>query len=502
MSNYDHAKATLELHEDLWKRLSTDSRVDKSATLALSNPAQPMEPESLDGANDDESQRRILAFEALRLSEAMQRSLCVDDRVCQNAQLRARGDDSSAAFGTDCLVPALVEAGLITGSQAADAFLKLISWRYRFLIPSVEMWRWIVESGCRHDLVLVGRYMHDAVSDPGLFGGMEPEAEPPLPMAWKYFQECVGNLVQFVSGLWFDDAVDESRAAELTKVLIEQCLPGIPSCLAHNGDQLAGTVAEMVLQFALLQFLRMEDYSKANRALRQVSTGLGISDDEFVRLAEDIVDAIGESLSGDDDIRRQFQGRLMRHILVHCEGQIDGRTVQLMLKNGLFRDRPQDPMPPHVVEIIENPNDSRRNSSVGPIVLFRHNESFGAVSILHGLRTIDPRIRRAAFKEFSRYLEASPQPVEPATKRLFGSLGEESGKAGGDHHKQLFSRSAGRRLVFQCRGISAMRSVSDTRPFSRILHGSPAAPAIVSSVPFWSASPQPVAAGSRHQKAL
>lgn len=421
MRGYEYAQRTLQVHEELWQMVTNDSRIISTAAPVLAD-----ESAEAERSEDDESEG-ILAVDALRLAEASRLPLCVDDRVCQNMALRARLHDPAAAFGSDCVLLALLEANLVTQVQAADAFLRLVTWRYRFLVPSFGIWRAILRTRSRHDLLRVGRYLHDAVADPGLFGGMELDVQPPVPMGWKYFQECLDHLVHFVSSLWLDDPkADEGQASALTEMLLSECLPGVPNCLAQYGDSPADTISSMVLRRALLHFLRTDDYAKANRGLRQIAHSLGMSDDQFVAESEDLVEALGESLGEDRESRPPRQARLMRHILAHRDGQVSGRTVQMMVKNGLLKTSPRDPLPAAVVDIVQNPLDARRQANAGPFVVFRADGSSGVVSIFHCLRSVETRVRTAGLAELSRYLVLAEQPVEPATKRLWASLHDTS----------------------------------------------------------------------------
>jgi hypothetical protein len=83
-----------------------------------------------------------------------------------------------ATFGTDALLAALRSAECITDAEFADAWLQMARWRYRFLVPTPEVFLTLASRNAAFppgdELRAVCRYLHDCSLDPGLF----PEEAP------------------------------------------------------------------------------------------------------------------------------------------------------------------------------------------------------------------------------------------------------------------------------------------------------------------------------------
>lgn len=283
---FDLTAQTQLWHEDLWKRLSEDDRVhtDKMVMWLRNGGNDPKYDESAESESDG-----VSAIDAALLAQQENFPLLVDDRVCQNIALQANPHDETAAFGSDCLLMGMLDAGIIDRSQAARAYLQLVEWRYRFLICPVPILKTIATEFSDHDLRKVALYVHDCMRDPGLFGGPEP-TEPPLPIAFRYYQDWLEVIAKFVTELWLDESVSQERATELTTWAMMELVPSVPKVLGERIGRVANYSPFTLLMHAVYQLCEMEDYSKANLALRVMAGGLGLDDKEFIRVAEDIID--------------------------------------------------------------------------------------------------------------------------------------------------------------------------------------------------------------------
>ncbi|QDU94484.1 tetratricopeptide repeat protein [Lignipirellula cremea] len=269
-------------HEDLWRTLGEDSRVD--ATRSVFHVAES------DVEHDDQDSDEVTVLDAALLALQENMPLLVDDRVCQNMVLRMHGTSPRAAFGTDCLISRLREAGLIDEPRACRALLSLIEWRYRFLLLSEEELRIIAQHGAPADLRKVARYVHDCMRDPGLFAG--PEATtPPIPLAYRFYQDWLHTIAHFVADLWQNESFSEERAIEVTRWAMSELVPTIPRGLGAAIGRIADFSAFTVLHFAMLRLCRSADSTRANAGLRTMATALGLSDQLFIQLAADVINS-------------------------------------------------------------------------------------------------------------------------------------------------------------------------------------------------------------------
>ena len=208
LRHFDDLAETQAWHDALWEQLRADHRVHDATILLYPHPD---DEEGEESAAEDTDTQPILAIDAALLAQQEQLPLLADDRACQNMVLRFRERTADAAFGTDCVLIALQDAGLIGVRETAAAFLRLIDWRYRFLIVPPRMLRTIASEFSEHDLRNIGRYVHDCMRDLGLFGGPEP-TQPPVPIAYRYYEEWLQSIAEFVTTLWLDESVTEQRS--------------------------------------------------------------------------------------------------------------------------------------------------------------------------------------------------------------------------------------------------------------------------------------------------
>ena len=274
-------------HDDLWAQLRADHRIHDSTVVVY--PSRDDEDDN-EVAADGLDTQHILAMDAALLAQQEQLPLLVDDRMCQNMVHRSRDRGADAAFSTDCLLIGLADAGLIEKRQAAEAFLRLIEWRYRFLLVPAQVLQTIATDCAEHDLRKVARYVHDCMRDLGLFGGPEP-TEPPTPIAYRYYQDWLQTIAEFVAAIWLDREVSDERAASLTRWAMTELVPTVPAVLGAWIGRIADVSAFAVLHFAMVRLCHTPDYSRANVALRGVAEGLGLSNDDFVRIAADIINS-------------------------------------------------------------------------------------------------------------------------------------------------------------------------------------------------------------------
>lgn len=277
-------------HSDLWGFVVQDPRVVPTTHTFLKRDDDGLsEDDALEMQVEDQ-----LAISATLLAEQHRTPLLSDDRFCQALLLNARRNESHAAFGSDLVVEALHQADIITDDMAADAFLALVELRYRFLTPSATVLKVLLDRFIQHPpgnlLQRVALYCHDCMRDPGLLGGKEA-TEPPMPMAFRLFQRWCEAASLFVASVWLDDSIDVDTAEHITLWTVSELLPSLPRSMAQDGIRLAEHLPRTVMSHILVKLCETEDHSRANAALRCLAGGLGLSDEQFLRMAGEIIDA-------------------------------------------------------------------------------------------------------------------------------------------------------------------------------------------------------------------
>src|SRR5262249_44149600 len=135
----------------------------------------------------------------------------------------------------DRLLKKFGETGLISQERMADALLQLMRWRYRFLVPSPEILKNLLDRFANHPpgqlLQEVAIYAHESMHDPGLHGGFEPTT-PPTSMASRLHQSWCVAVAKFVMLVWADEQWTDDRARAVTTWAMRQLIPAAPTTIA------------------------------------------------------------------------------------------------------------------------------------------------------------------------------------------------------------------------------------------------------------------------------
>lgn len=274
-------------HVRLWERLRSAPNVvfelveDRAADSAVADEEH----------SEDEKSDRILAFEALALAQQIEMPLLVDDRLCQAMRLNQRVDCHFSSFGTAQVVEALFATTALTSEETTEALLQLITWRYRFIILSPIRLRAIYDQRGVAGLQSVATYLQECMRDRGLFGGLE-DAELRLPMAFRLYQDWERNITGLIASLWTDTSITAEVAEQVTEWAITEFLPAIPRNLSHMEPRLATFTSSSVLMQMLFALFTLQDHDRAHTALLCVARHLGLTYEEYMRLA-------GEVMTGD-----------------------------------------------------------------------------------------------------------------------------------------------------------------------------------------------------------
>jgi len=190
------------------------------------------------------------------------------------------------AFGTDCLLKALERDRVLDVAQCDAAYLKLMKWRYRFLVPSVEFLTRLAEkykgNPPGNELIEIAAYVHDCMRDPGLFSGLE-KTDPPIPMCGRLFTVWTDLVVRFVAHLWENTDFTCEIASALTKWSLGEFLPSPPRAFALRRRDMIDITERLLLEKLLGDLALLPDTGRAKTAVSCIREALYLSDEEFYR---------------------------------------------------------------------------------------------------------------------------------------------------------------------------------------------------------------------------
>ena len=269
-------------NHELWELLRTDERIESCV----------FDIPQIEGIQHASSQGDI-SFDSELLAQQRKLPLLVDDRVFQSLLLtESRG--GVQAFGSSCVVLALAKAGLIDKSAEADAFMQLIQWRYRFLVPTSQILQTLADRFAEHPpgkpLIDLARYAHDCMHDPGLFSGLE-KTTPPMMMSLRLYVAWGVVIGEFLMNNWLMPD-SQKRAAQLTKWAVGEFLPAIPMSIGPRVWRGIGQMASRVVLGAALAYATSStEYERGRQGMRAIASELGLSDEEYEKLISQVIDA-------------------------------------------------------------------------------------------------------------------------------------------------------------------------------------------------------------------
>ncbi len=278
VANLDAIKLREQIHHDhldLWTQIREDERFVKIAYKS----SRPKNSELMTAKDE-------IGLAAALLAQQRQMPLLADDRVCQNLLHYPQPSESKGfAFGSDKLIEAMQEAGLLDLEQLSDKYLKLIQWRYRFLVPPSMVLKCLalryINNGPGIELRAVANYVHDCCRDAGL-PLRQASDQPTSALGNRLFIEWVTATSDFISLLWKDASVSDEQAATFTEWALNELLPSPPRLFGPIGMFASNRVFHLTFTYILIQLAVMPDLSRAHKALKIVARGLGVEDDKFM----------------------------------------------------------------------------------------------------------------------------------------------------------------------------------------------------------------------------
>lgn len=283
---YKQQEELFKVHRQLWEQVRSDTRF---VFVPNSRHKRAIPGEELD-------RRRDVEIAAALLAQERGLPLLADDRVCQTIIYSdPQSPPGCYAFGTDCLLTRWQEMSIRTSQQTASAFLQLIRWRYRFLIPPAEMLKFFAVQHITHppgkELREIANYLHDCMRDAGL--PLEQASDNPTSALANWIcLNWIGTLIKFICLLWKDQTITSDSAQAFTEWSIQHMLPSPPRILGATGGNFINDLPRYILTQILLQMVHIKDTERGRYALQVISDVLGLSKDQYLRIISGVVDEI------------------------------------------------------------------------------------------------------------------------------------------------------------------------------------------------------------------
>jgi len=213
-------------------------------------------------------------------------SVLVDDRVIQALALNDE-EFKGNAFGVDCLLKAFEQDKALEIAECDSAYLQLIKWRYRFLVPSVDF---LVRLAKRYEanapgneLMEVAGYVHECMRDPGLFSGLE-KTDPPQPICGRLFTAWADLATQLIVHLWKDMSITPEAAGTFTRWVLTELLPSPPRAFVPQRIDIVDFTGRLSFEKLLSDLAIYCDILRAKTATSAIREALRLPDDEFYRM--------------------------------------------------------------------------------------------------------------------------------------------------------------------------------------------------------------------------
>lgn len=234
----------------------------------------------------------VLASAHLAIGNGM--PCLADDRVIQAMVIHGRGG-IKAAFGTWELLESMKRSGSISEGEHAAACLRLIEWRYRFIVPTAELLMYWAKRSIGTlpgpELQTVARYLHSCLRDPGLLAGMEA-CEHSTTMALKYRQAIELELGECVARIWGNPDIPEEKASTLTEWVLTNLMPSPPVSMEPGIRVIAELWHPIFLSSFFIRLGTTPVGERAVQAIRTLASLSGMSDAEIAHRGVEVIDGL------------------------------------------------------------------------------------------------------------------------------------------------------------------------------------------------------------------
>jgi tetratricopeptide (TPR) repeat protein len=378
-----------------------------------------------DGDSQEDQINRRLEEAALsvRLAKSHQEHLLADDRVCQQMLANERESSAQAIFSSWQLLETLYDENRITLPQLAEAYQKLMAWRYRFFVPRADVllyWALQYHASCpgkplRH----VAAYMMDCFSDPGLPHGLEPTS-PPTTISARLFNRWLTVVVDIIAAIWLSRGFSLDQKKQFVSWILKELTP-IPAANASPQEQtgLAHVGRQLTLSSVLVRLpVKPTNDSPSAVLLQLIRDQLGISKLEYFRTLGKTFQDLQADLHAAPEGQRHAVGMFLQRMAEHAVGADDGSSsgefhvdhfeFGLLMSAGYLDGKaltiPSEFTSEQLAAISSTQHELRKNDHAkGPLCFFwksKENKAVESVDVPTGL----PHSQRAVREAICSYL--------------------------------------------------------------------------------------------------
>ena len=170
----------------------------------------------------------IATFSSVEYASKKHLPLISDDRAIQTFFEETL---SESIFGSDALLVDFFHRGIITEKELAEAYLQLLKWRYRFLVPPLNvLLYWIQQypdTPPGMELREIAKYAHDCMMDPGLL--VDPPSRGRISIPKLFYSMWVESAIDLIIAIWDNaETFAQDKAFAITKWVLEEFIPPQP----------------------------------------------------------------------------------------------------------------------------------------------------------------------------------------------------------------------------------------------------------------------------------
>lgn len=181
--------------------------------------------------------------------------LMADDRTMQ---MVSKPGWTGHQYGTDALLLELLAQDKLSLDQYTRCFMKLVEWRYRFLVPDDRLLLYLAKQ-YKHrplgsELEAIADFGRHCMEDQGLLLG--PEAtDPPKPLGAVFYFRWIDRWCKLLCNIWTHDDFDQESRLAITRKVFGQAIPPPPKGLLPEFRERLGASEEIKVLSAIIQFI-------------------------------------------------------------------------------------------------------------------------------------------------------------------------------------------------------------------------------------------------------
>ena len=339
-----------------------------------------------------------LVIDTLQHAENKKLTLLTDDRLSQTVRTQNFADKQ---FGSDLLIRDLYDRKIISIKEYADSFLKMCEWRYRFLVPKVDIITYFLEQYENNPLgkpieILI-KYCNECMEDEGLLLGWEA-TEPPTICGVKYYLKWMDVWIEALVKIWTSSAFTNKE--EITLQIFFRALPKCPKRL--NPDVRKNVIAMNERFIVNKLFLETMNYDKPEifqKLFKYTFDNLGFSSEKRINELNFYLKSVKRNT--EELMKKDKNNKVGRLIAIRAliafygesflknEGRIDEELIPILIEIGvkIEKKRLQDNITmskdekQKILALFSEKSETERQNvteySPGPIIFIPSTEKKG-----------------------------------------------------------------------------------------------------------------------------